>query len=175
MTADHGATSAQDDNSKRAEEVGASPWTAEAVAELFQVHRERLLKCVANWTPANMRQKFSPDDVLQDAVIAAIRTPQRIATLEVLPFVWFRSLARESLTQRLRSYLGTARRDAQREVPLDNAPLDSETSRRLTIALADSGESPSSALRHRESVVPIQNALEKAFRGRSGNHPAVVF
>ena len=85
-------------------------WTADAVAELFESYRDRLQRCVANWIPQALLQKLSADDVLQEAAIAAIRHPEKMSTLEVLPFVWFRSLARDAMNQRLRLHLGTAKR-----------------------------------------------------------------
>lgn len=136
-------------------------WTPEAVAELFQSYRERLTQCVANWLPLSIRQKFSAEDVVQDAAIAAIRHPERMSTLEVQPFVWFRSLAREALTHRLRAYSGTAKRGPDREVPLERTPLDPNTSRRISVALSDGSQSPSSAFRQRESAIQIQTAVEQ--------------
>jgi RNA polymerase sigma factor (sigma-70 family) len=108
-----------------------------------------------------MRKKFSAEDVLQDAAITAIRHPERMATLEVVPFVWFRSLAREALIHRMRAYSGTAKRATDREVPLDKVPLDPDTSRRISVALADGSQSPSSAFRRQESADQLQAALEQ--------------
>lgn len=136
-------------------------WTAQTVAELFQGHHDRLMRCVAAWMPPNLHQKFSAEDVLQEAVIIAIRHPERMTTLDVAPFVWFRSLTREALTERIRAFLGAAKRAAEREIPLDNPVPDLETSRRISLALADHSISPSSVVRRQESAEEVQKAIER--------------
>lgn len=136
-------------------------WTADSVAELFESYRDRLMRCVLSWMPRTLERKYGPDDILQDAVIAAIRNPQRMASLDVVPFVWFRSLAREALDMRIRAYLKTLKRDAHREESLEYPAIDPQTSQHLLRALADTGLSPSSAVRRQEMITEVQQALLK--------------
>lgn len=136
-------------------------WTEASVAGLFEQLRPRLRRCVVQWLPVSVQQRFGADDVLQDAVLRAIQSVDRMATLRVEPFVWFRSLARESLTHKLRSTMDAARRTVFRETAMERPSIDSETSRKLAAALADSARSPSSALCLQESLDQMNNAIEQ--------------
>ncbi|NBO93943.1 MAG: sigma-70 family RNA polymerase sigma factor [Planctomycetia bacterium] len=102
---------------------------ADALGELFQLHRERLWRMLTVRLDRRLGARLSPDDVLQEAYLdVAKRIPEYLDSPKVPFYVWLRFLTLQRLQMLQRSHLGTARRDAGRERPLAEATYASSDS-----------------------------------------------
>lgn len=92
----------------------------EALAELFDQNHERLLRLVSFRLNRRLLGRVDPDDVLQEAYLAA---SQRIAhyavDLPVSSYIWIRAIVMQTLTDVHRHHLGAQMRDAAREIARD--------------------------------------------------------
>ena len=90
-----------------------------ALAELFSGQRDRLLRMIDFRMDERLRSRLWPDDVLQDAFLAARQRLGRIAADGFeSPFVWLRMVVHQTLIDLHRRHLGAQMRDAGREVSL---------------------------------------------------------
>jgi RNA polymerase sigma-70 factor, ECF subfamily len=90
---------------------------AAALAEVMQVHRERLLRGVRLYSDARLARRVGADDVLQEVFLAAqSRLPHYAADGFTHPYTWLRTVMQQTLIDLHRRHLGTQMRDAAREV-----------------------------------------------------------
>ena len=91
----------------------------EALAELFQQHRTRLKRMVRLRMDRRLQGRVDASDVLQEAYIdLAQRLPEYCVDAKIPFFLWLRLVTGQRLMQVHRRHLGTAMRDANREVSL---------------------------------------------------------
>ncbi len=132
---------------------------AEALGELLAMHRARLWRIVNFRMDRRLAGRADVDDVLQEAFLAA---RQRIAHYGedgfTSPFLWLRLIVQQTLIDVHRRHLGTAMRDAGREVPMINR-YPQATSASLAICLAGDWTSPSQAAVRGETVDEVQSAI----------------
>jgi RNA polymerase sigma-70 factor (ECF subfamily) len=125
--------------------------------------RQRLRRMVELRMDERLRRRLDASDVVQEACAEAVeRLPDWLAN-ETLPLhLWLRLLTEQKLRQLHRFHLTAGRRDAGRDVPLDE-PLDEATGarpERLVDALAESGVvSPSGVAVRAEVVARLHSAL----------------
>jgi len=130
----------------------------EALSRFYAESRERLGKMVQFRMDPRLAARMDPEDVLQEAWIAArqrihhwIEAPERDL------FVWLRLITSQTLVDLHRKHLGTRMRDARREVvPGHGGPAASTVS--IAGRLLASVTSPSQAAMKAE----ISRRLEKA-------------
>ena len=89
-----------------------------AVAELIEIYRPRLLNFVKGQMSASLQQKVDPDDVVQEISMSCIRSVGDIDLSERNPFDWVCHVARRRIVDAARMYKGTDKRALNREVPL---------------------------------------------------------
>ena len=134
---------------------------AEALAELFSRERERLWRIVQFRLAEPLRGRLDPDDVLQEAFLAA---SQRLAhyaeSSATSPFIWLRMIVNQTLVDLHRQHLGAQRRDAGREVSLD-IPYAQATSASVAIHLVGAFTSPSRAAARADLLTLVQSAIEQ--------------
>ena len=130
-----------------------------ALASLFNIHRERLLRMVHFRLDRRLRSRIDPVDVLQDAFIDLARELPSYAKHRELPvFLWLRLVTLQRLMRLHRQHLGTGMRDAAREVSFGPSP-DSEVDV-MAEAIADDLTTPSQAAQRSERRVILREALE---------------
>lgn len=87
-----------------------------ALDELFAAHRDRLRRMVTFRMDARLRRRLDPDDVLQEAFLAA---EKRLGSPECSaghsPFIWLRVMVEQALVDAQRQHFGAKMRDANRE------------------------------------------------------------
>ena len=88
-----------------------------AMAEAFEIYRERLRRIIATRLDRNLKGRVDPSDVLQEAFIdMAKRLPNFSKRTEPMTvFVWMRLVATESIINTHRRHLAVEKRDARRE------------------------------------------------------------
>lgn len=134
----------------------------DALAALLALHRPRLWRMAAFRLDARLRSRLAPDDVLQEAFVAA---HQRIARYAAdgftSPFIWLRLILQQTLADVHRRHLGARMRDAARDVPLQgDAPLGQSTSASLAIQLTGHLTSPSRAAMRAEAFERVRAAID---------------
>jgi RNA polymerase sigma-70 factor (ECF subfamily) len=132
-----------------------------ALAELFGRHRKRLRQMVRLRLDRRLQGRVDPSDVLQEAYIdLAERLPAYAREPSELPFyLWLRLVVGERLLRVHRQHLGTAMRDAGREVSLYRGALPEASSVSLAGQLLGRITSASQALIRAEVQLQLQEAL----------------
>ena len=94
-----------------------------ALAALFELHRKRLRGMVRLRLDRRLQGRVNPSDVLQEAFLdLAEKMPAYASNSTGLPFyLWLRMVVGERLLRVHRQHLGSAMRDAGREVSLYQA------------------------------------------------------
>ena len=131
-----------------------------ALAELFQRHRDRLRRMVELRMDARLQGRIDASDVLQDGFLDLAKRVESYLSDPRLPvFLWLRLVVSDRLAMIHRHHLGTAMRDAGREVSLYRDPLPQASSAALASMLLGRLTSPSNAAIRAEQILQVQEAI----------------
>jgi RNA polymerase sigma-70 factor (ECF subfamily) len=131
-----------------------------ALAELFQQHRDRLRRMVELRMDARLHGRVDASDVLQDGFLDLAKRVESYLCDPKLPvFLWLRLVVSDRLTSVHRHHLGTAVRDARREVSLYRDPMPQASSAALASMLLGRMTSPSNAAVRAEQILQVQEAV----------------
>jgi RNA polymerase sigma-70 factor (ECF subfamily) len=134
----------------------------QALAELFSRERERLWRVIHFRMAEPLRGRLSPEDVLQEAFLAASQRLKYYAESPATsPFIWLRMMVNQTLIDLHRQHLGAQRRDAAREVSLDGAAGSQATSASVANQLVGAFTSPSGAAARADVFGLVKNAIEQ--------------
>jgi RNA polymerase sigma-70 factor (ECF subfamily) len=135
---------------------------AEALGELFELHRERLWRMLYVRLDRRVASRVSCDDVLQEAFLdVARRIGEYLASAAVPFYVWLRFIVVQRLNMVQRAHLGAQRRDVSQEVPLlarSDPPASAES---MAGQLVSHLTSPSQAAIRRELHDRLRAALDE--------------
>jgi len=130
-----------------------------ALAEAFALHRPRLWRMVNFRMDRRMVGRVDPDDVLQEAYLAAASRIEHYAGGGFKsPFLWLRVIVRQTLIDVHRRHLMAKSRDAGREVAMF-ATYPQATSASMAIHLVGDWTSPSQAAVRVEMLDRVQGAI----------------
>ena len=133
----------------------------QALAALFSVHRARLWRMVQFRFDPRLSGRVDPDDVLQEAYLAARQRIDHYAQDGFTsPFIWLRLIVQQTLVDVHRRHLGAQARDAGREVPLSRPGNSPATSASLALGLVGDWTSPSQAAARGELFDTVRQAIE---------------
>jgi RNA polymerase sigma-70 factor (ECF subfamily) len=131
-----------------------------ALAELFQRHRTRLKRMVKLRMDRRLQGRVDASDVLQEAYVdLAQRLPEYSREAKIPFFLWLRLVTGQRLMQVHRQHLGTAKRDANREVSLYRKALPQASTEFLASQLLGRFTSVSEKVRRAEIQIQLQAAL----------------
>lgn len=131
-----------------------------ALAELFDRDRKRLRQMVRLRLDRRLQGRVDPSDVLQDAFIdVAEQLPSYLARRDMPFFLWLRLVAGQRLMRVHRQHLGTAMRDAGREVSLYRGALPQASSVSLAAQLLGRFTTASQAAHRAERQLQLQLAV----------------
>ena len=131
-----------------------------ALAELFSVSRDRLWRMVNFRIDKRLRSRLWPDDVLQEAYLAAQKRIHRFAEDGFTsPFVWLRLIIHQTLIDIHLQHLGTQKRDVEREVSLDGKRFTQTTSASMLFQLMGDWTTPSQAAVRQERLGMVEQAI----------------
>ncbi len=131
-----------------------------ALAELFDMHRQRLWRIVQFRMHPALRQRLEPDDVLQEAYLAAAKRLSHFASGGFKSgFLWMRLVVNQTLVDLHRRHLGAQARDVRCEVAVDGLRYPQATSASLAFQLADSATSPSQVVSRHELLEKVAQAV----------------
>lgn len=132
---------------------------AEALGELFAIHRQRLWRTVNFRLGGRLAGRVDPDDVLQEAYLAAAQRIEHYGReFSDSPFLWLRMIVLQVLIDVHRRHLGTQKRDAERELPIFGQ-YPQATSASMAIHLVGDWTSPSQAAVRGESLDIVERAI----------------
>lgn len=138
----------------------AAAGDAGALGEVFSRHRRRLRGMVQLRLDRRLQGRIDPSDVLQEAYLEVARGLADYLKNPQIPFyLWLRFIAGRKLQALHRHHLGTAARDAGREVSLHRGALPQASSVSLAEQLLGRYASPSQAALQAELRIRIQEAL----------------
>lgn len=135
---------------------------AEALASLFSMSWERLQRMVHFRLDHRLRGRVDPDDVLQEAYLAA---RQRIDSFETEKsnsvFVWLRLIVAQTMIDVHRRHLGSKMRDAGQEVSLQRFASPMASSVSMSMHLLGGLTSPSQAAMKKEISAMLDQILSE--------------
>jgi len=135
---------------------------AQALADLFAREHERLWRVVQFRLAEPLRGRLDPDDVLQEAFLAASQRLKHYANSPATsPFIWLRMILNQTLVDLQRQHLGAQKRDAGCEVAIDGLPYGQATSASVAIQLIGQFTSPSGAAARADVLGLVQAAIEQ--------------
>ena len=130
-----------------------------ALVEVFAIHRPRLWRTVNFRLDRRMVGRIDPDDVLQEAYLAAAQRIEHYGGDGFhSPFLWLRMIVQQTLIDVYRRHLGAQARDAGREVSVFGA-YPQATSASLAIQLVGDWTSPSQAVAREEILDKVRAAI----------------
>jgi RNA polymerase sigma-70 factor, ECF subfamily len=132
----------------------------EALAALFNLHRERLVRMVGFRMDRRLLGRIDPDDIIQEAYLAAL---QRLSHYNdessISPFVWMRMVLMQTMIDIHRHHLGVQMRDADREVGFYGHGYPQTTSASLAMQFVGNITSPSQAAVREEMLLRVEQAV----------------
>ncbi len=138
----------------------ASAGDSEAWGALLTGHRERLHRMIRFRLDRRLQGRLDPSDVIQEAYLEASRHLDRYMQQPTLPFyLWLRGITGNKLLEMHRHHLGTAMRDARREVSLEGGSLMDTTSDALAAQLLGTEDRPSESAIRAEEKARLHQAL----------------
>jgi len=132
----------------------------QALAELFQRHRDRLRRMVALRMDPRLHGRIDASDVLQDGFLDLAKRVEGYLCDPRLPvFLWLRLVISDRLALVHRQHLGTRMRDVALEVSLYRDPMPQASSAALASMLLGRLTTPSNAAIRAEQILQVQEAV----------------
>lgn len=152
--------------------VGTGPERSRVLGELFQGHRERLMRMVNVRMDPRLRARVGASDVLQEAFVeVSRRVAEYLAQPDVPFFIWLRFITAQKLVALHRFHLGAKKRDARRQVAFARRDFPAATSIALVDRLVAAGTTPTQAALRAEMRNQVEQALD---RMRTGDREVLV-
>jgi RNA polymerase sigma-70 factor (ECF subfamily) len=132
----------------------------QALASLFEHHRQRLRRMVELRLDPRLRARLDASDVVQEAFLdVAGDLDAYLADPKLPPLLWLRLHVGRRLTRLHRQHLGTRMRDAGQEISLYYGSLPQANSAALALMLLGQLTSPTQAAQRAERILRVQAAL----------------
>jgi RNA polymerase sigma-70 factor (ECF subfamily) len=131
-----------------------------ALAAIWSNNRKRLRQMIRLRLDRRLQGRVDPSDVLQEAYLdLAAQLPEYARERPMPPYLWLRLVTGQRLLQIHRRHLGTAMRDAGREVSLYRGALPQASSVSLAAQLLGRFTTASQAAVRAERQVQLQAVL----------------
>ena len=133
-----------------------------ALAEVFSLCRDRLWRMVNFRLDKRLCSRLWPDDVLQEAYLAAVKRIRRFADDGFeSPLVWLRMVVHQTLIDMHRKHLNTQKRDAEREISLNGKRFAQTTAASMVFQLVGDWTTPSQAAVRAERLDTVESAINE--------------
>ncbi len=134
---------------------------AQALDELFERHRDRLVRMVRLRLDRRLQGRIDASDVLQETHLEAWRRLKSyLSEKDPMPFfLWLRFLVGQKVLELHRRHLKAQKRDARQEVRLQYGSRPQVTSAALVQQLMDHRTGPSTEAARAEMRARLQEAL----------------
>jgi RNA polymerase sigma-70 factor (ECF subfamily) len=135
-----------------------------ALGQLFDHYRDFLL-CLANQeSPAELKPKVAPSDLVQETFLQAAKAfPQFRGTTEQEFRAWLKHILIHNLQDAQRRYLQSRKRNASLEVPLESPDSNGQPLRMIAAV----GDSPSKQLIASEQQAALRAAVSRLPRSKA--------
>ncbi len=132
----------------------------QALADLFSSYRDSLKRMVRLRMNRALQGRVDDSDVVQDALLDAIRRFHEYSRNPALPFfIWLRQITVHKLVDVHRRHLGAKMRDARQVLSLHQGPFPAADSVSLAAHLLGKMTSPSNAAIRSEMRLRVQEVL----------------
>jgi RNA polymerase sigma-70 factor (ECF subfamily) len=136
--------------------TAARAGSRDALGEMLEGCREYLLHVAIQELAPGVRPKLGASDLVQETLFEAHRDfAQFRGRTEAELLGWLREILRNNLSNAVRRYLATAKRQSDREVSLDGRPTDDAA------ALVSPSPSPSAEVAAEEERAAVLRALAR--------------
>lgn len=131
--------------------------------QLLQLYRNYLLVLAASQLGCELRQRLSPSDLVQEAMLAAFKGLATFRGQTEAEFLgWLRQILVRCLQRQLVVHIGREKRDLRREITVERIGLNLASSSWPGIPEFQSGHSsPSAQLIRQERAVIVANELSR--------------
>jgi RNA polymerase sigma-70 factor (ECF subfamily) len=127
-----------------------------ALGELIEYYRPYLLLIANQEWDTNLQGKMAPSDLVQESLLSAQMSLDRFqGSCEDSLRAWLRGILINNVLEATRHFKGTAKRQADRERPLDGSR------QRAAIQLLDGQETPSSEAASQEEAEALNAAISR--------------
>ena len=150
-----------DDNAEHSELIKRlRQGNEEALAELFAKYRDRMHRMIDFRLDRRLRSRTDASDVLQESYLDAVQRVNHFIKNPAIPFsVWLRLIVGQRLIEVHRRHLGAKKRDAAREISMNDVRSTFASSANIAIHLTGHLTSPSQAAINAESMFRLEEAL----------------
>jgi RNA polymerase sigma-70 factor (ECF subfamily) len=131
---------------------------ADALIQLLEMYRTRLLGFVQHLMSKSLQQKVDAEDVIQEVCLSCVNSFSEVDLSERHPFDWVCQVARRRIIDQGRKYKGTEKRAIDREIGMSGGSTDQAAFAQMLIA---SITSPSSAFSRDQREFRLQQAIEQ--------------
>jgi RNA polymerase sigma-70 factor (ECF subfamily) len=132
-----------------------------ALGALLEGQRSCLERLLALRIDGRLRGRVDPADIIQDAFLEASRRLEDYALERAMPFrLWLRFITMQRLQAIYREHLGSQKRDARREISIDDAIYPEASSEALAAQLLGKLSTPSQSAMRSELLARLREALE---------------
>lgn len=139
--------------------AAAGPRRSEALGELLEQHRRRLLKMVHLRMDPRLKTRVGASDVLQEAFVEVNERVEAYLEDPRMPFfLWLRFITAQRLVALHRHHIGAQKRDVRRQV---DAGIPSASTPALVDHLMASGTSPTQGVAREETRIRMGAALDR--------------
>ncbi len=133
-----------------------------ALERLLHAHTARLSRMIELRLDRRIAARVDIADVIQEVHLVAFQHLQDFTEGGEVPFYfWLRTIAINKLLEIHRRHLGTQKRDAHREVSIEQTSFCDASSAVLAAYLADSGTSPSRVVMRSEVKAQLQAVIDR--------------
>jgi len=126
-----------------------------ALAELFAIYRERLLRIIHFRLDFRLKTRIDAEDVLQDSYMEALKRIKHFQGFSGSSFVWLALLVKQTLIDLQRFHFAAEKRDMGKEFLIS----DMATSMNLAYHLVAQVSSPSRTIMQMDILANVGNAI----------------
>ncbi len=131
------------------------------VSEMFEEHKDRLLRMIEVRLQPELRSRVDANDVLQESFMEAYRQLKTgVSEPKGSPLVWLRLIVGQQIVANYRKHCQTQKRNVALEFSLSAGRAQTDTTS-TSIFLVGKLTSPSLAARRHELAIKIRNCLEQ--------------
>jgi RNA polymerase sigma-70 factor (ECF subfamily) len=132
-----------------------------AMGALLEGQRPRLERLLTLRIDGRLRGRVEPADIIQEAFLEASHRLQDYIREQSMPFhLWLRFITMQRLQAAYREHLRSQKRDARREISLDDAPYPEASSEALATQLLGNVSTPSQSAMRAEILLRLRQTLE---------------
>lgn len=134
---------------------------AEALADLIERNRPRLMAALEHRVGAGLRRKLDLEDIFQEVVTRALKDLKAVEFADQDPLGWLYQIMDRQIVDLHRFHFEAKKRDASREVSADKPMGASSDDRGFADLLVASMTSPSAAVSRDMRLARVYGAMEK--------------